>query len=154
MTIDKLTPQLPNGDKDGGLKVLEGSFALYTEFFEAHDHEKPADGWSWNDGHGYDERHMQWFYDRGCKWKKVNAEPGDVVLWDSRCIHYGASPEGDKPRVAICESFLLLPFLILSLACSDKSRVKYADVQHSSLQIHATSQQQTLPQSLPPSAKK
>lgn len=32
--------QAPNGPEDGGLMVLQGSTALYNEFFDAHEHDK------------------------------------------------------------------------------------------------------------------
>ena len=31
-------------------------------------------------------------------------EPGDFVLWDSRTVHYGATPLEQKKRFAICWS--------------------------------------------------
>ena len=31
-----------------------------------------------------------------------------MILWDSRCMHYGAAAKGDRPRVATCT--LLLSF--------------------------------------------
>ncbi|ORX37087.1 hypothetical protein BD324DRAFT_642094 [Kockovaella imperatae] len=90
----------PNGPKDGGLMVLQGSFSRYNEFWEAHDHEAPPGGWSKRNGYHHTQAQLQWFYDRGCTWHKVEAGPGDVILWDSRCVHYGAAAEGDQPRVA------------------------------------------------------
>jgi len=89
-----------SGPNDGGLMVLNGSFELYNEFFEAHEHEQPADGWSFRDSHRHSESQLQWFYDRGCTWHKIEAGPGDAILWDSRCVHYGAAATGDRPRVA------------------------------------------------------
>jgi len=91
-----------NGPKDGGLAILDGSFSLYNQFFESHEDEAPPGGWGQRNGYGYTEDQLQWFYDRGCKWHKVTAGPGDVILWDSRCIHYGAAAEvdADTPRVA------------------------------------------------------
>ena len=82
--------------------VLEGSFPLHNEFFETHEDDAPADGWSLLDSYHYTEKQLEWFYERGCKWKKIEAHAGDVILWDSRCIHYGAAAEGDVPRVATC----------------------------------------------------
>ncbi|KAK8858894.1 hypothetical protein IAR55_003125 [Kwoniella newhampshirensis] len=90
----------PNGPDDGGLMVLEGSTPLYSEFFEAHIDQRPADGWSWMDGHGFSPEDLKWFEARGCKWRKVEAGPGDVILWDSRTVHYGAPAKGNVPRVA------------------------------------------------------
>lgn len=89
-----------NGPNDGGLMVLSGSLPLYQEYFEAHPERKPEEGWSWRDSYKHPLEDMQWFYDRGCKWVKVEAEPGDVILWDSRTVHYGAAAHGDRPRIA------------------------------------------------------
>jgi hypothetical protein len=83
--------------------VLEGSLPLYNEFFESHEHQAPEGGWDWKDSYHHKPEQLEWFYERGCTWKKVEAGPGDVILWDSRCIHYGAAAKGERPRVATCE---------------------------------------------------
>lgn len=83
--------------------VLSGSLPLYAQYFEEHDKDAPEGGWTWKDSFHFKEEELQWFYDRGCKWHKVEASPGDLILWDSRCIHYGAAARGDRPRVATCE---------------------------------------------------
>jgi hypothetical protein len=83
--------------------VLKGSFQLFNDFFAEHPDLKPEDGWSNIDFFAMPEEVMQWFYDRGCEWSKVAVGPGDVILWDSRVIHYGAAAEGSRPRVATCE---------------------------------------------------
>ncbi|KAK6907864.1 hypothetical protein I203_101865 [Kwoniella mangroviensis CBS 8507] len=90
----------PNGPKDGGLMILDGSFPLYNQYFEEHQHLKPSDGWDWRDSYSYPEETLEWFYSKGCKWVKIEAGPGDLILWDSRTVHYGAHAEGDRPRVA------------------------------------------------------
>jgi len=64
----------------------------------------PSGGWDWRDTFHFTVKHMQWFYDRGCRWVKPSTDPGDVVLWDSRCVHYGESPSSDSPRLAMCGS--------------------------------------------------
>ena len=113
MACDPTRWQYENGPHDGGLMVLEGSFGLYNAFFDAHEADAPPGGWSKKDSFNYKPEHLQWFYNQGCRWKKVEAGPGDVILWDSRCIHYGAAAEGDRPRVATCE-LSLLPYTIPS----------------------------------------
>lgn len=48
--------------------VLDGSFPLWDEFFAAHD-----DGsveWPKIDSFHHTKEQLQWFYDRGCTWKK------------------------------------------------------------------------------------
>ena len=61
---------------------------------------------------------MQWFYDRGCELIKFDAEPGDLILWDSAyvlnlsslltqadpslfisTIHQNCSPSGQRDRI-------------------------------------------------------
>lgn len=90
-----------NGPDDGGLMVLEGSTPLFEQFFKEHQDLMPEGGW--NTGDWYDHKNdssLQWFYDRGCKWKKVEAGPGDLILWDSRTVHYGDVARGSEPRIA------------------------------------------------------
>lgn len=74
---------MPNGPEDGGLIVLKGSSALYSELFAAFEDKKPEAGWNTKDRHDHTEEQLQWLYDRGCTWEKVCAEPGDLLLWDS-----------------------------------------------------------------------
>jgi hypothetical protein len=88
--------------------VLDGSFGLFNEFFETHEHEAPEGGWSLRNNHHYTDSQLQWFFDRGCSWIKVEAGPGDVILWDSRTIHYGAEAKGETPRVATCEQYFAI----------------------------------------------
>ncbi|WVN90799.1 uncharacterized protein L203_106042 [Cryptococcus depauperatus CBS 7841] len=96
----------PNGPNDGGFTILEYSLPLFLEFFDSHPESKPVNGWLLADGRPlsdswpFGEQDIEWFKERGCKWKKIEADPGDLILWDSRCIHYGASATGDRPRVA------------------------------------------------------
>ncbi|WRT66716.1 uncharacterized protein IL334_003679 [Kwoniella shivajii] len=90
----------PNGPNDGGLMVLDGSFPLYNQYFDEHEHLKPSDGWNWMDSFAYPEETLKWFEEKGCKWIKIEASPGDLILWDSRTVHYGDAARGDQPRVA------------------------------------------------------
>ncbi|EXJ79491.1 hypothetical protein A1O1_08755 [Capronia coronata CBS 617.96] len=86
----------PNGPQDGGLVVMKGSHHHFTEFFK-HNEGKRAD-WGSEDWRGFSEEQMEWFKERGCELTKVCAGPGDVILWDSRCVHYNVLPEGDQLR--------------------------------------------------------
>lgn len=88
----------PNGPQDGGLMVLKGSFQLYKEYIESHD--PPEGGWPTRDSYHHPSEHLQWFYDRGCEWIHMDAGEGDLILWDSRTIHYGAAPTGQNGRYA------------------------------------------------------
>ncbi|KAJ9113859.1 hypothetical protein QFC19_000052 [Naganishia cerealis] len=59
-----------NGEDDGGLMILDGSFPLYNEFFDAHEDDQPEGGWPKFDSYHHTAKQLQWFYDRGCTWKK------------------------------------------------------------------------------------
>ncbi|ORY35304.1 hypothetical protein BCR39DRAFT_210 [Naematelia encephala] len=104
---------------DGGLLILKGSKELYGEFFKQHEHEMPEGGWPTRDLYLHTEQQLQWFYDRGCKWEKICCDAGDLLIWDSRCVHYGAVPSGDRARVAayVC-------YKPASMVSADALRVK------------------------------
>ncbi|KAK2737301.1 hypothetical protein FQN57_000385 [Myotisia sp. PD_48] len=86
----------PNGPKDGGLIVLQGSSILNEEFFKGQ-----QKAWGGLDWYGFKSKDIKWFESRGCKWIKVCAEPGDLILWDSRTIHHNTLPERDALRAAM-----------------------------------------------------
>lgn len=93
----------PNGPKDGGLMLMKGASNLFDEFFAtkrqsfAHEDAPPAD-MEFEDHFLFCEEDVKWFEARGCELVKVNLDPGDFVLWDSRTMHYACLPEGDQIR--------------------------------------------------------
>ena len=100
----------PNGENDGGLVLMKGSAKLFNEFFEREreqdDHEDaPPPEIKYMDLFLFNKKDVKWFEDRGCELVKINMEPGDFVLWDSRTMHYAKFPEGDQIRHAqyICK---------------------------------------------------
>lgn len=52
------------------------------------------------------------FYDHGCEWVKVCCEPGDLILWDSRAMHYNVRPTGNRDRT--CAYICMAPAKLLS----------------------------------------
>jgi ectoine hydroxylase-related dioxygenase (phytanoyl-CoA dioxygenase family) len=94
----------PNGPEDGGLIVLKGSHSLNKEFFQKHD-VLDRKTWGPDDWFGFEQQEIKWFEDRGCDVLKVCANPGDLILWDSRTVHYNALPESQNPRALICMSY-------------------------------------------------
>ncbi|EIW66566.1 hypothetical protein TREMEDRAFT_34783 [Tremella mesenterica DSM 1558] len=110
-SVQGLVNLLPNGPQDGGLLVLKGSKQLYEEFFRAFDHQKPEGGWPTIDRYDHTPEQNQWFIDRGCEWVKVCANPGDLVLWDSRTVHYGGLPQREAERIACYVCFKPAAFL-------------------------------------------
>jgi hypothetical protein len=103
--VQGLVNYAPNGDKDGGLYLMKGSAKLSEEFFsskrEAADHEDaPPPEIKFMDLFLFSQKDVKWFEDRGCEWVKINMEPGDFVLWDSRTMHMAKFPEGNQIRHA------------------------------------------------------
>ncbi|GAA5973642.1 hypothetical protein JCM11641_005058 [Rhodosporidiobolus odoratus] len=86
-----------NGPDDGGLLVMKGSSKLLKEYFDEVGRPPLRDGKI--DWHSFEEEEMKWFFDRGCEWLKVCAEPGDLILWDSATIHQNCPPTGDRDRM-------------------------------------------------------
>jgi ectoine hydroxylase-related dioxygenase (phytanoyl-CoA dioxygenase family) len=89
----------PAGPDDGGLLLMVGSSALFEEYFatfKARDRgELDA---KFYDLYLFQPEDLAWFESKGCYQIKVNAEPGDLILWDSRTIHHVAKIQSDVIR--------------------------------------------------------
>jgi hypothetical protein len=84
------------GPDDGSLMAIPGSHRLVEEFFETQT--DPAT-WEFKDNRYFSKDDMAWFEERGVKPVKALAEPGDLIVWDSRTIHWGGEPEPGKSNV-------------------------------------------------------
>ncbi|CAG8233886.1 unnamed protein product [Penicillium salamii] len=94
------------GPLDGGLQLLQGSSELFELFFKEHPPKpKAADAPGQFDWFGFTLEDVKWFEDRGCKLIKVNAEPGDVIIWDSRTVHYASLPQSETIRTIIYATY-------------------------------------------------
>jgi hypothetical protein len=91
----------PNGPEDGGLTVLRGSHNFVEEFFKTNKVTNIG-SWGFEDFFGFDEEQAKWFAERGCETVKVCVGPGDLILWDSRTVHYNVPPQGDIVRAIVC----------------------------------------------------
>jgi hypothetical protein len=78
-----------SGPEDGGLMVYPGSHKLNDEFFDTQTNKLT---WDPLDFYMFSSEQLSWFSERGIQPHKVCAEPGDLILWDSRTVHYGAEP--------------------------------------------------------------
>lgn len=96
---------LPNGPNDGGLIVCPGAHLLSEQFHRDMADEERIPAWT-SEWYGYTERGMKWLEDHGCKWEKICAEPGDLLIWDSRTPHYNLSPKGESPRFCIYTCYM------------------------------------------------
>jgi len=63
--------------------VMMGSRMLFNKLFETFAEDMPEGGWSQNDVYVFSDKQQEWLLDQGCKWHKVCADPGDLILWDS-----------------------------------------------------------------------
>ncbi|KAK6429790.1 hypothetical protein LTR95_014062 [Oleoguttula sp. CCFEE 5521] len=107
-SVHSLTSQvnlLPNGPKDGGLIVCKGGHLLSEEFHEAMKDEPRIPAWT-NEWFGFTDNGMEWLEEKGLEWIKVCAEPGDLLLWDSRTPHYNLSSETHQPRFCVYTCYM------------------------------------------------
>ncbi|KAL2824588.1 hypothetical protein BJY01DRAFT_230419 [Aspergillus pseudoustus] len=91
----------PNGPADGGLMVIKGSHNCMEEFFEQFPEKTSRKSWGPEDFFAFEPPEVHWFKEKGCQLKKVCAKPGDLILWDSRTIHYSVLPQTDQVRALI-----------------------------------------------------
>ncbi|KAJ5122208.1 hypothetical protein N7448_003340 [Penicillium atrosanguineum] len=103
--LQGLVNLLPNGPNDGGLIVCKGAHLLSDDFHRDFVDEPRIPAWT-TEWFGYTEAGMKWLADHGCKWVKVDAEPGDLILWDSRAPHYNLSPTSDQARFCIYTCYM------------------------------------------------
>ncbi|KAL4968217.1 uncharacterized protein BDV14DRAFT_197000 [Aspergillus stella-maris] len=103
--LQGLVNLLPNGLNDGGLIVCRGGHLLSDAFHHDMKDEPRIPAWT-PEWYGFTENGMKWLSDHGCEWVKVCAEPGDLLLWDSRTPHYNLSPKGETPRFAIYTCYM------------------------------------------------
>lgn len=89
----------PNGPEDGGLCVLKGSHLLHKQHFTAIGGFRPEqDTGEKENGYSFTVDDAAWYNAQGCEEVKVCAGEGDLILWDSRLIHWNASPVGQQIR--------------------------------------------------------
>lgn len=92
----------PNGPEDGGLTVLRGSHTVVPEFFKTHKVTNMG-SWGFEDFYMFDDEQQEWFAEKGCETVKVCVGPGDLILWDSRTVHYNVPPRGEIVRALLCK---------------------------------------------------
>ncbi|KAI9925828.1 hypothetical protein MW887_005634 [Aspergillus wentii] len=103
--LQGLVNLLPNGPDDGGLIVCRGGHLLSEDFHRDMADEERIPAWT-PEWYGFTERGMKWLADHGGVWEKVCAEPGDLLLWDSRTPHYNLSSKTQQPRFAIYTCYM------------------------------------------------
>ncbi|TLS26945.1 hypothetical protein PpBr36_05073 [Pyricularia pennisetigena] len=92
--LQEIVNLLPNGPRDGGLIVCKGAHLTSEESHEEFKDE-PDKIWAWTkERRGFAAKGTQWLKNKGFKWVKLCAEPGDLPLWDSPVPHCDVSPEG------------------------------------------------------------
>lgn len=92
----------PAGPNDGGLMLMKGSSKLFNTFFGMNPPDRTQGiGAKHYDFYPFKEEHVKWYEEQGCELIKVCAEPGDLILWDSRSMHYAKFPESDVIRTVI-----------------------------------------------------
>ncbi|OOQ85535.1 hypothetical protein PEBR_25113 [Penicillium brasilianum] len=84
------------GPEDGSLIVLPRSNTITEHFFDTQ-----TDSLSWDeqDLRLISEDEMKWFQAHDMKPTKVMAEPGDLILWDSRTVHWGGEPSSKSNTI-------------------------------------------------------
>lgn len=78
-----------SGPEDGGLVVYPGSHLLNDEFFDT---QTDKTTWEPLDRYMFSKDQLYWFAERNIKPFKVCADVGDLIMWDSRTVHYGSEP--------------------------------------------------------------
>lgn len=108
----------PSGPEDGGLVVVPGSHQYNDEFFDSH---PEIVGTSARDVYLFSPDQLEWFWKRGLKPHKVCAEVGDLIMWDSRVIHYGSDPTEKSSQI---RTAIYATYMPASLASQEQLEIK------------------------------
>ena len=101
------------GPDDGGLTVLPGTHKITEEFFREHTDKSM---WTRRDFYRYSDEEIAWFTEQGYKEHKVEAEPGDLIIWDSRLVHFGAEP---TERSSVIRTVVYVSYAPVSFATEE-----------------------------------
>ena len=94
----------PAGPEEGSLVVYPKSHSYMDEFFDTHSDKSK---WQRKNSFMFNDEHQKIFEEKGFKPFKVECQPGDLLLWDSRTMHYATEPsaKSDVIRVIIYACF-------------------------------------------------
>ncbi|GAA5859006.1 hypothetical protein JCM8547_003965 [Rhodosporidiobolus lusitaniae] len=96
-----LLAMTPSGPNDGGLVVLSKSHNLVKRFFDETGVKEEQDSGARN-FYTFTPSDMKWFQQQpGVEEIKVEPQPGDLILWDSRTIHWNRTPTAEQVRVVV-----------------------------------------------------
>ncbi|KAI0014541.1 phytanoyl-CoA dioxygenase [Xylariomycetidae sp. FL0641] len=95
----------PNGPDDGGLIVCRGGHNLSAQFHRAMKDEPRIPAWT-PEWYGFTAAGMRYLADAGLEWVKVCAEPGDLLVWDSRTPHYNVPTRTRQDRMAVYTCYM------------------------------------------------
>ncbi|GAA5874066.1 hypothetical protein JCM3774_001597 [Rhodotorula dairenensis] len=92
----------PSGPKDGGLVLLRGSHKLLPRFFAETGGVKADQSWGTLNYYTFTPEDVKWFERQpDVEEVKVESEPGDLILWDSRTVHWNRAPTAEQIRVVV-----------------------------------------------------
>ena len=81
---------------------MSGSHKLHQRYFDS------TGGWQSDkdlgfgkNGYTFSIEELDWYRKQGCEEVKICANAGDLILWDSRMIHWNASPTGEQTRFIV-----------------------------------------------------
>ena len=81
-------------DGDATLCVVTSSNKLHSEFFTKMKKESKGDWYKLEN-----DNELKWFLDKGCQVVAISAPKGSMILWDSRTIHMGLSPQKMRKNI-------------------------------------------------------
>jgi hypothetical protein len=82
---------------------MKGSHMLNDEFFKTHSMKKEKSGPVQDDWHGLDDDEVAWSEEWGGEAVKVEVDARNLIVWDSRTVHYNVLPDGNNTRAVICK---------------------------------------------------
>lgn len=108
-----------SGPDDGGLIVYPRTHNAIQDFFQAHTDKTQ---WDTKDFYKFGTEQISWFESRGFQAQKIVAGPGDLIIWDSRLIHWGAEPNASSNTIRTATYVSYAPAALASAAVLEKKK--------------------------------
>lgn len=108
-----------SGPNDGGLTVYPGTHNVIQEFFEQ---STDKTEWETKDFYRFRTEQISWFENKDYRVQKVVAGAGDLIIWDSRLIHWGAEPNAKSDTIRTATYVSYAPAALASTTVLEKKK--------------------------------
>lgn len=129
LCIQGLVNLFPVNKHDATLSIMEGSHKYHKEFFETFNRDVKGDWYKLNT-----DEERNFFLERGCEIRNIEAGEGSLVLWYSTTFHQGKEPDSIReiPNTRLVSYVCMTPRSMATPAQLNKKRKAFEEIRTTS----------------------